>query len=269
MNTDSPQPIDLSNITQAAFQPATAVETVPAVQPAPAPRQVTPIRAGGALGAIIPQTFEEVFRIGRAVAAAGWAPKSYLVDPKNDTLGYSAEKISVAIMQGLEVGLSPMAALQSIAVINGMPSLWGDGALAVVRASGWLVSLTEEPMVELVPADKGKPETQKLVGYRCTAIRRGDPNPIVRQFTLDDASAAGLTDKAGPWKLYRGRMMMMRARAWVLRDGFADVLKGLSIAEEAMDIPHTVTVAASKPGKAADQRSALDAFSGAQEGGGA
>ena len=42
----------------------------------------------------------------------------------------------IAIMHGLEVGLSPLSALQRIAVINGRPTIWGDGALALVKASG-------------------------------------------------------------------------------------------------------------------------------------
>jgi hypothetical protein len=36
---------------------------------------------------------------------------------------------------------------------------------------------------------------------------------------------------------YTKRMLQMRARAWALRDVFTDVLKGLSMAEEAMDTP--------------------------------
>src|SRR5262249_49394 len=34
---------------------------------------------------------------------------------------------------------------------------------------------------------------------------------------------------------YPRRMLMMRARSWALRDGFADVLRGLSIREEVED----------------------------------
>jgi hypothetical protein len=48
------------------------------------------------------------------------------------------EKVMVAILHGLEVGLTPMNALQSIAVINGRPTIWGDGAVGLIRASGLL-----------------------------------------------------------------------------------------------------------------------------------
>ena len=40
-------------------------------------------------------------------------------------------------------GFTPMAALQSIAVVNGMPTIYGDGMLALVRASGLLEDIIE------------------------------------------------------------------------------------------------------------------------------
>ena len=45
------------------------------------------------------------------------------------------EDVLVAIQLGTEIGFAPMQALQSIAVINGRPSVWGDGFLALIMAS--------------------------------------------------------------------------------------------------------------------------------------
>lgn len=208
--------------------------------------------AGGAVRAIVPTSIEEAFRMARAIATAGWAPKSYLVNPKRPEDGFDDSRIVVGIMHGLELGLTPIAALQSIAVINGTPSIWGDGALAVVQASGLMTDFREEP----IKSDNGV-----VTGYTCTATRRGMETPIVHTFTVTDAQAAGLLDKAGPWQQYRSRMLQMRARAWTLRAGFADVLRGLSFAEEAQDI---IDVTPAAPRKAADQprraKAALDAF---------
>jgi hypothetical protein len=185
-------------------------------------------RAGAnPIAAIIPQTMDEAYRMAKVIAIAGWAPKSYLIDQNNASLGFSPEKIMIAIMQGLEVGLSPMASVQSIAVINGMPSLWGDGALAVVRASGLIEDFKEERLVDAAG---------KFRGYRCTALRVGEPEPAMQEFTMDDAKLAKLDQKAGPWQNYPQRMCQMRARAWVLRDKFTDSLKGFKIAEEALDM---------------------------------
>ena len=163
---------------------------------------------------IIPQSFDDCYRLAQMLAQSTLVPKDY-----KD----KAADCCVAIMQGLELGLSPIAALNSIAVINGRASLWGDGALAVVRASGLLESIeeTQDATTEVAT---------------CTVKRKGESTSIVRTFSTQDAIRAGLAGKAGPWTQYPQRMKQMRARSWALRDGFADVLKGMHIAEEAQDI---------------------------------
>ncbi len=224
------------------------LQTIPERKPA--------LVAGSAVRAIVPTSIEETFRMARAIAAAGWAPKSYLVDQKRAEQGYDESRIVVGIMHGLELGLTPIAALQSIAVINGTPSIWGDGALAVVQASGLMEDFREEPIIEA---------NGQITGYVCTAKRRGMATPISHRFTNADAKAAGLLDKLGPWQQYRARMLQMRARAWTLRAGFADVLRGLSIAEEAQDIPTAQVI---EPAKLKPKKSsaALDAFAGSPTG---
>lgn len=202
-------------------QPAAPAALIERPRPA-----ASPVGRGPALNPIIPQTMNEVYELAERIARAGWAPKAYLIDQQKPQLGYSSDKIAIAIMQGLEVGLSPMAALQGIAVINGMPTLWGDGALAVVRSSGLLEDFKEEKMVDA---------NGKFLGYRCTALRVGQSEPIVDEFTMEDAKVAGLDKKAGPWQQYPPRMCKMRARGFVLRDGFTDAMKGMKIAEEVMD----------------------------------
>lgn len=175
---------------------------------------------------IVPTSMEQVWRVAQAIALAGWAPKAY----QNPDKSFNSEMIAIGVMHGMEVGLTPIAALQSIAVINGMPSIWGDGALGLVQASGLL-----EDMKETLVRDT----TGKVVGAKFTAKRRGRATLIEQQFLEADARKAGLIEKAGPWTQYPSRMYQMRARAWGLRDGFADVLRGLHIAEEAIDITPT------------------------------
>ena len=160
-----------------------------------------------------PKTFEEAIRFAELMAQSSIVPKDYQGMPGN---------ILVAVQWGMEIGLKPMQAMQNIAVINGRPSIWGDAMIALVQGSGVLEDMTEE----LDPS--GKYAT-------CTVTRGG--KQVSRTFTLEDAKVAGLTGKQGPWKQYPRRMLQMRARAWVLRDVFADVLKGVYIAEEARDMP--------------------------------
>jgi hypothetical protein len=71
----------------------------------------------------------------------------------------------------------------------------------------------------------------------CTIKRRGRATATVQRFSRDDAVMAGLWDKQGPWKTNPRRMLQMRARAFAARDALPDVLKGLAIAEEAIDTP--------------------------------
>lgn len=137
------------------------------------------------------------------------------------------EAVLVAIQLGAEIGLSPMAALQNTAVINGRPAIYGDAALALVRGSGLLVSYKEEEI--------GEPGTDGH-GYKVTAVREGDQTAI-ETFTTGDAKRAKLWGKSGPWTDYPKRMLRFRARGYVLRDLFGDVLKGLRTVEEVRDIP--------------------------------
>lgn len=187
-----------------------------------APPRLPSIQAGAAVRALVPQDFESAWRIANAVTKAGMAPRGL------DT----AEKAMVAIMHGLEIGLTPMNALQSIAVVNGRPTIWGDGAIGLVRGSGQLEWI-EETIVD----------KQDDIVAVCRVKRRGENHVIERTFSKKDAETAHLWNKRGrdgqetPWQTYPKRMLAMRARAFALRDGFADVLKGLGIKEEVEDIP--------------------------------
>jgi hypothetical protein len=127
----------------------------------------------------------------------------------------------IAMQWGAELGLKPLQALQNLAIINGRPSLWGDAVIALVRGSALCEYVVEE--------DDGSRAV-------CKVKRRGEPEQT-RTFSMNDAKAAGLAGKQGPWTQYPKRMRQMRARAFALRDVFPDVLRGLPVAEELMDIP--------------------------------
>jgi hypothetical protein len=166
------------------------------------------------------QSFDDAFRFSKMVAASEFAPKDFKGKP---------ESCMLAIQHGSEVGLSPMQSLQSIAVINGRPTIWGDAALALVQSS---------PVCEYVKEYfEGEGKTFTAV---CEAKRRGYPSPTVSRFSVADAEKAGLLGKSGPWSQYRDRMLQLRARGFALRNAFADALRGLITAEEAQDYTHNV-----------------------------
>ena len=163
------------------------------------------------------QSFDDAYRFSKMVSASEFAPKDFRGKP---------ESCLLAIQHGSEVGLSPMQSLQSIAVINGRPTIWGDAALALVQAS---------PVCEYV-MEYTEGDGDALVAV-CEAKRRGYPAPTVVRFSVADAKKAGLWGKSGPWSQYPGRMMTLRARGFALRNAFADALRGLITAEEAQDYP--------------------------------
>jgi len=163
-------------------------------------------------------TFEDAFRFSKLVATSDFAPKDFRGKP---------ESCLLAIQHGAELGLSPMQSLQSIAVVNGRPSVYGDTALAVCKGS---------PVCEWV-REMIEGEGDHMVAV-CQAKRRGDAQPVESRFGVVEAKKAGLWGKGGPWTQYPRRMLQMRARGFALRDAFPDVLRGLVTAEEAADYTH-------------------------------
>jgi hypothetical protein len=171
---------------------------------------------------------DAAMRFSKAIAYSGFAPKSYYPNEPDPELRLKAATASVfaAVQLGAEVGLSPMASVQNIALINGRPGLFGPAMLAVVRHSGLLESIDE--------GVRGAGDT--LEGY-CTVTRVGEQARTF-VFTMVQARRAGLTSKSGPWTQYPDRMVLARARTFALRDVFPDALLGLSqSAEELQDIP--------------------------------
>jgi len=150
-------------------------------------------------------------KIATIIANSDLASKDYKGKPEN---------VLIAVQMGLELGLSPMQAIQNIAVINGRGCVWGDAALALVQSSGKMEWIKEWH--------------EGAVSY-CSTKRKGYPDSYTNQFSDDDARAANLINKPGPWQTNKARMRQMRARAFNLRDQYADVLKGISMREEVED----------------------------------
>ncbi len=179
-----------------------------------APQQISAlaIAAPQATFDLSPRNFEQALTFSDYLADSDMVPKDFKGKPGN---------CLIAMQWGAELGLKPLQAMQNLAVINGRPALWGDAVIALVRSS---------PLCEFViETDDGHAAT-------CRVKRRGEPEQS-RTFSTDDAKTAGLLGKQGPWTQYPKRMRQMRARAFALRDVFPDVLRGLPVAEEIMDMP--------------------------------
>jgi len=158
----------------------------------------------------VPQTMDQAKDLAKIIAASGMAPKDFTGRPMD---------AFVAMIYGAELGLSPLASLQNVAVINGKPSVYGDTLLAICRAH---------------PECNGVEEDVENGVGTCTVYREGE-KPIIRTFSVEDAKRAKLWGKRGPWTEYPNRMLQMRARGFALRDSFADALAGIITREEAED----------------------------------
>jgi len=166
-----------------------------------------------------PTSMRELQQFAETVSQSRMVPKKYRGSPQD---------IVVAVMHGMELGLPPLQALQSVAIINGRPSIYGDAALALVKQSGLCEYVKEWT--------DGQGDDWTAF---CETKRRGEPEATRQSFSWAEAKDAGLTKGKGPWKDYPRRMMQMRARSWCLRDAYPDVLSGLMLAEEAEAIPES------------------------------
>ena len=163
---------------------------------------------------VVLSSYEDAYRFARSVVQSGLAPKSF----------QTAEAVLIAVQMGSEIGLAPMQSLQNIAVINGRPSVYGTAGKALLRSKGF--DIQEMDTVEI-----------QEKGFARCIITHPRQKPVIRTFSVEDAKAAGLWNKSGPWTQYPARQLSWRAFWFAARDAAADVLAGISGAEEVSDIP--------------------------------
>ncbi|MBY5657138.1 recombinase RecT [Rhizobium leguminosarum] len=222
------------------------------------------LTGGGQVMAIVPQTFEETFRMARTVVASGLAPAALIGKLTGDD---AASAVAVAIMSGAELGLKPMVSLRSFTVINGKPALYGDGLINVVRMSGKVAYLRtgcEERNGKLVGfceakrLDTGEEKRVEFSQDDAIRARLWDERPTVRKQVWENKERVwkdGLPNDA-PWYRFPQRMLAWRAAGYCLRELFGDVLGGIrdefevreiAEAEEIRDITPPPAAAESKP----------------------
>ena len=157
-----------------------------------------------------PALFPHYQKVADALAKSEMVPKDYRGKPEN---------VFVAMEMGYQLGLPIAQSLQDIAVINGRPSLWGDGLWALALSHPECEYITEEPIYN----------GEVVFGYECKVKRKGHPEHK-KSFNLQQAKQANLLNKAGPWTQYPERMLQMRARV-AIKDKFADALRGFKVVE--------------------------------------
>ncbi|MEA9983682.1 hypothetical protein [Subtercola sp. RTI3] len=177
-----------------------------------------------------------------ALAQAGQLIPKGLFDPQ--TGKPSGPKILLVMETGSMLGLHPMAALQSINVVEGKATLSAQLMKSLITNAGHSVSIVKtgtipggdySVTVNATRADNGETHTSTWDidrGMRAGSVDSYLRNSVTGKFEVRARSSGG---KALPWEAYAEVMPVWRAISDVAREGFGDVLFGMYSTEEIRD----------------------------------
>jgi hypothetical protein len=248
----------MSNETTQQDQQATDTPQV-APPPPPAvierPKPLLEAQSSGVLP-ILPRNIEEAQRYANGLIAAGQVPDAYkfrknvLSTPEEIDAGASPIKhregtingplVLMGVLKSMELGVAPQTGLAGLLPLNGRFSPFGDLFVGLMQRAG---KITNHKAIRIGPQfDPDTPlgDWPPDYGWSYTVWRAGQEEPYVGTFTVREAIRAKLwlNQYKEPWLSYPDRMLFNRARAFALRDGFADALIGFDlhgIAEEVLD----------------------------------
>lgn len=141
----------------------------------------------------------------------------------------------IMLCEGLNV--DPRIGMKMLYVIDGKPSLYGDGPLMLCRRTGlishWKEYYVNEAGDEICPANKNLADVPFAA---VTEVGRKDEEGIqIDYFTQNDIDTSGVNiNKYGEkmtWRKHRAIMMRYRARTKALKSKFGDLLNGAPITE--------------------------------------
>lgn len=149
-----------------------------------------------------PRTMGEAWKLSETFHESGLLPR-----------GVSSPAAAFTIIAtGAELGLSPMASLRSIHIIEGKPVL-----------SAALIAGIVQRRPDLCEGFALVESSDTIATYETT--RRGQA-PVRMSFTIEQAQRAGLTGKDN-WRKYPHAMLRARASAELARAVYPDVVGGL------------------------------------------
>ena len=141
---------------------------------------------------------------------------------KSRNLGVTSEaEAAMKMLTGHEVGLPPMASLRAIYIVKNKAAIVPKAAWALIIGHPDFAGVVEERLTD---------DKDRFVGYAIT-LKRKNGMQARRQFTLSDATRAGLADKDN-WKAYPEHCCYWRAMSFVQDTVFPDVGMGLYRADE-------------------------------------
>jgi hypothetical protein len=158
-----------------------------------------------------PQNLEQAEKLASRIAVSEFCPKAYKNKPAD---------ILCCMMMGHDLGLSSMQSLQAIAVVNGNPSVYGKGAMALIMRHPEFAGIEET----------FERDSDNMPVATCT-IKRLKPNGTLTSktgtFGWDDAVRAGVAGR-GTYQTFPKDMLMWRAKSRAF-ELFADCLFGLVV----------------------------------------
>lgn len=194
---------------------------------------------------ILPTNLEEAQRYASGLILAGIVPEAFKFSEKEarDREGVSKGDINgplvlMGVLKSMEIGVAPQTGLAGLLPLNGRFSVWGDLAAGLVQRGGQVANQSVTWVGGTFDPNTPLGDWPDDYGCEVRYWRKGQESPYIGRFTVRDAKRAHLwmNQYKKPWIEHPNRMLFNRARALVLRDGFADALMGLSIAEEVIDM---------------------------------
>lgn len=206
--------------------------SLPATQPER--RREPPVEIVAGERGFVPRNIDEVLRYARMLLVAGAVPDSLAKEsgqklPDNEIVA----RVVAVIAAGSEIGMGPMSAMANIALINKRRLIWGQGAVAVLQASGQLEDMRVERLGQQPGDEIQTAQFADSFGVKVILKRRGQPTPFIGEFTVGQAKRAHLWGNVNkkPWIEHPERMLFWRAFNNAASSGFGDYLAGLGIRE--------------------------------------
>ncbi len=186
-----------------------------------APLQVAPMQKRPSI-LESPEIFDRAWQFCTIMADTDMVPKQCRGNPAN-----LLARIETLMSLGITAYIPN---LNGVAVINGVPSIWGSLLVGICQShSSWA-----DYKVEWLDAQSGEYRDFKagitLAGCRVTALRRGR-TPKSGEFSVEDAQRAGLLNSE-LWKKYLPDMLKGKAMRRALHMQYADILHGIQSAED-------------------------------------
>lgn len=162
--------------------------------------------------ALVPKGQSEAMQLATELAKSRLLPEHFR--------GQVAD-VFMALALGLELGLPPVTALQSIYSVHGRPGLYADAMVALILASG----LAEYFVPIEISATAATWETK----------RKGAPMPSRTTVTMEQAVTAGWPAQNKKYATEPDVMLSARAKGRLAKQVYPDVLRGIASVEEIRD----------------------------------